>query len=559
MSSAAEELDDLEEEDEKQSTTQPEPVGETHQGSSHGGDGSLVSLGAGAAAVYNAIAIRRLSEDQIEKNAQKYAEGTGASRLAIGSSVISPYEQAKQDYYNNYVKSYRTTAKVFKDTPREALNGYMQKALTVDDYRQEKERLKKKGHGEGEETAQEEPLLTEDMKLFLLEEERKKRLKEEEAAEGDPEARPQGSAPISLEDEREKRQNNQNKNKQQIPDRLLRKIVDEQRGASSSEGQAAARRFIQRPMSRVSRPISRLSRPATRFAQSAGQKIGQAAARAAQKLGQVAMQLGSKLITAAVSNPYVLAAIIIIVVIVIIFLIIVAIVTGQGNSSQTAAGDVASESAALQGPLLTCGSGDYITCLKDDFDVSLGGTLPSNGAQVIFGILARASTSQTYKSLLTCKGQGVSINVTNGGGASTSYSVITLNGFFTGGKTLGSQTQLLIHEIGHQMYHHNCGRVQQLYDYSTLVNEDPACYDSGYLVTYALRSPYKACDGSYTVNDINGKGESFAETLGDYVAYKSYAGYPGFLCSIHLGTSYKTTCPNTYNWAKTNAFSGVEF
>jgi hypothetical protein len=246
-------------------------------------------------------------------------------------------------------------------------------------------------------------------------------------------------------------------------------------------------------------------------------------------------------------------------VVVAIFLIIITTILGQNSSSTNSVTAQPGPPPVTQDQPLTCASGDYKTCLSDDFNILVSGVLPSNGLQIIFGIIANAASSPTYKDLLTCGGRTISIVITDNSGASLSYGVITLNGFFASGKSLGGQTQLLIHELGHQIYNHNCGRIQQKYTYSTLVAADPTCYDSGYLITYALRSPYRACDQANTVDDINGQGESFAESLGDYVAYKSYAGYSGFLCSVSLKNTFNSTCANTYNWTKDNVFGGIEF
>jgi hypothetical protein len=283
-----------------------------------------------------------------------------------------------------------------------------------------------------------------------------------------------------------------------------------------------------------------------------------------QKMAQrVAKQVAQKIITSVAAflaaNPEIVAIIVAIAAVIIFFIIIFIAITGQSSPSTNGVSPQPGPPPPVQGQSLTCINGDYKTCLSDDFNISASGDLPSNGLQIIFGIIANAASSTTYKDLLTCGGRTIPIVVTNSSGASLSYGVITLNGFFSSRNSLGSQTQLLIHELGHQIFNHNCGRIQQAYNHSTLVSKDPTCYDNGYLITYALRSPYRACDKEIGAGGINGEGESFAETLGDYVAYKSYAGAANFYCSIHLGTAYKNTCINTYNWTKDNVFDGIEF
>ena len=286
-------------------------------------------------------------------------------------------------------------------------------------------------------------------------------------------------------------------------------------------------------------------------------------ARNAQKIAST-IQKAKKIqaaVSIAASTWEVWVPVLIIIVIVVLFLVIIATIAGQGGSSTNGVSPQPGPPPPIPGQPLACDSGDYKTCLSDNFNISISGDLPSNGPQIIFGIIANAASSPTYKDLLTCGGRTISIVVTNSNGASLSYGVITLNGFFSSGYSLGGQTQLLIHELGHQIYNHNCGRIQQKYDHPALVAEDPVCYESGYLISYAYRTPYSqyaSCDKT-NPGRINGVGESFAETLGDYVAYKSYAGYSGFLCSVSLKNTYKSTCPKTYDWAKNNVFGGVEF
>jgi lysophospholipase L1-like esterase len=294
--------------EEPSSTPQPPPAEEIHENSSHGQSmNPLVFLVGGVLAIKGYIDDpKRFSEKRLEKEAQKYARGVVGKKnerntvRQVGNTYISTYEEAKQEYYNNYAKTYRNTAKIFKKNPRESLNGSLQKALAIDDTRLEREKDQKNIDKTGKNVDQ------------------------------------QKTNVISLEAERRKRQDDQGRNRRQIPDRLLRRIFDEQRGTSASEERAAARRIIQKPMTRLSRPVTRLSRPAAQFTRSATQAASRLASRLAQQLGKQLARMAAQAAVKLLANPYVLAAIAIAVAIIVIFLIIFAIVTQQGTNGSNA-------------------------------------------------------------------------------------------------------------------------------------------------------------------------------------------------------------------------------
>lgn len=205
---------------------------------------------------------------------------------------------------------------------------------------------------------------------------------------------------------------------------------------------------------------------------------------------------------------------------------------------------------------------NVIAKLKSDFNIVVQGDSNLQHLITIYNIISTAATSPLYKQLLTCGGNTLTITIAAGDVPSlTGANTITLRNFFSSGKSFASQSNLLIHESGHVIRNRNCNRVSQAYPYSALISQDTACYDFGFLRSYALRPGNHSCNGPYNpvaTWSISENGESFAESIADYVTYKTYTN-SGYLCSTSLTNVYKSLCPNTYNWIKNNIFSGVEF
>lgn len=92
----------------------------------------------------------------------------------------------------------------------------------------------------------------------------------------------------------------------------------------------------------------------------------------------------------------------------------------------------------------------------------------------------------------------------------------------------------LIHETGHVIANRNSGLKASFRD-ADLVNLDSACYDRGFLKTYALRSGVRPVS------------ESFAESVALFIGRRKRG---------RLGTiaDFEAECPNTYAWVRTNVF-----
>lgn len=125
---------------------EPEKKPPTRSG---GGVFGLANIVIGGAAIVDQIRNNpnRFSPERLEKEAQKHAawrtEEAAKKQAKIEKRKydknqpvsLSEYKKAKQEYYNNYVKQYRKTARIFKNTPRENLSPGLQKAFAIDDAR----------------------------------------------------------------------------------------------------------------------------------------------------------------------------------------------------------------------------------------------------------------------------------------------------------------------------------------------------------------------------------------------------------------------------------------
>ena len=165
--------------------------------------------------------------------------------------------------------------------------------------------------------------------------------------------------------------------------------------------------------------------------------------------------------------------------------------------------------------------------------------------QQIYDILAIPFRSPRYKELFT-KGGKVNIVVLSAGGACMGGHVddrntITLEGSFN--CNTPTLKYFLIHETGHIIGWRN----NLPYDRNTLMKGDPSCYVNGYLKSY----PWNTSRAG-TANN-----ESFAETVSAYVLYNSPGRY--YVDGAVPITDYPTRCSNTYKWAFSNIFGGVEF
>lgn len=391
------------------------------QKESHGRIGALTSLIAAVGLTANFINDPdRFSEGKLEKEAQKYAKnkvGKNNTVRQVGNAYISTYDEAKQEYYNNYVKQYRNTAKIFKKTPRETLNASLQKAFNIDDARIENENNLKSIDKQGKNVAQQKSNITPiNIKAESIANKRVAPLSKTDnsvpvssttaspATTSQPrltviQGGQQNALSSSQEAEREKRQKNQ-RNRPQINNRALRKIFDEQRGAANAPKEVrTAGRVVQRP--------AQFARQTTRAVGRATQQAGKAASRVAQQAGkavtQAAAQIGSKLAAAAASNPYFWLAVAIIVgiaILIAIFLVIITTITGSSNEIGGQA--TTSTGSAQLGPSASGIVGWAQTI--DDQVTALPGCIPRN----VFEATVTNGTYTVQKRPGTCSGIGYS-------------------------------------------------------------------------------------------------------------------------------------------------------
>lgn len=288
----------------------------------------------------------------------------------------------------------------------------------------------------------------------------------------------------------------------------------------------------------------------------------------------VGKQVGKKTLTGAAeatSEFWIPAVIFGLAVVVIIFVLFGGVSGVKGgdltNSPSPSGSNNASPSASILPNSINCSSGNYVDCLKQNFNVVVNGTTSQNNVKTIFDILSYAAQSSKYKDLLT-NGGVLTINVSSCTGCASTGgpNTIGLRGFFNSGLDIYAQRYLLIHESGHTIWHRN-GDIKMKFTFSTLVSSDGAsCYDqrpaqcsrptSNWVKTYALRYICPSFAGNTCIGSIEDKGESFAEAIADYAVYRNHS-YNGN-CSVRL-SNFSSQCSNTYRWVKDNIYGGFEF
>jgi hypothetical protein len=271
---------------------------------------------------------------------------------------------------------------------------------------------------------------------------------------------------------------------------------------------------------------------------------------AKQMAKQAFNQLKQKAVAFIAANPEIVAIAIVILVVVALFLIIITTIIGQNNSSNGDSGTIISPTP-VQGQLLTCPSGDYSTCLKQDFNIVVFGGNAADATK-IFNAFAFAGQSQQYLSLLTKNGQSLRIFIIGSDPKVCSGLTIGFAGIIklSDGACFNipdsSFRYLLIHESGHVLAARN-SRLYQSFPWTQYQTQDgSSCYDQGYIKSYALR-----CGSSC---GIRPKDEAFAESVADSLTSSSNA-KTGAAQLIHFATD----CPATYNWFKDNVFGGFTF
>ncbi len=271
-----------------------------------------------------------------------------------------------------------------------------------------------------------------------------------------------------------------------------------------------------------------------------------------QKLEQAASQAAKKLLAKAAMTPEFWLGVALLIaglVVVALFLIIITTVIGQNNSNSGTLSSIPTPTP-VQGQLLTCPSGDYATCLKQNFNISVFGGNAADLAK-IFQAFAFAGQSPQYLSLLTANGQSLKIIIGFNdpracNGVTVGFAgIITLTDGACFNIPQNSFRYLIIHESGHVIDARN-PRLYQSFPWSQLQATDSSCYSSGYLKSYPLR-----CGSSC---GIRPKDESFAESVANMLMPTS-SNKTGFLSSQTIN-NFQTDCPATYNWFKDNVFGG---
>jgi hypothetical protein len=279
-----------------------------------------------------------------------------------------------------------------------------------------------------------------------------------------------------------------------------------------------------------------------------------------QKLEQVALQKAKQLLLKAAMTPQFWIGVAIVLGIIAwaaIFLIIITTIVGGSNGGGSKGGVPLPTSQPgpppTQGQILTCPSGDYATCLKQELNIVVLGGNNDNLAK-IFQAFAFAGQSKQYLSLLTAGGQSLRIIIVGSdpkvcSGFTLGFAgIIKLSDGACFNIAPNSFRYLMIHESGHVLNARN-PRLFQSFPWTALQTQAPdsSCYESGYLKSYALR-----CGSSC---GIRPKDESFAEAIADSLVKSSDAKYQ----DAKLISDYPNECPATYNWFKENVFGGITY
>jgi hypothetical protein len=238
----------------------------------------------------------------------------------------------------------------------------------------------------------------------------------------------------------------------------------------------------------------------------------------------------------------------------IIVLLFFAVIFGGDNSSQSTTSQQPLPTAEagppppIQGQLLTCPSGDYKTCLSDDFNIVVNNA-QGNDLSRIFQSFAFVGQSKQYVDLLTRGGQitiNMVYNLDGCHGYTKGYAgVITIYGAGLCA-TYGLPTfrYLIIHESGHVLNARNRPLFYS-YPWTNYKSQPPdsSCYLNGFLKSYAQGA------------GVDPKDESFSESIADSLRQRSYSG----ISPAQPINNFATECPMTYLWFETNVFGGYTY
>ncbi len=271
-------------------------------------------------------------------------------------------------------------------------------------------------------------------------------------------------------------------------------------------------------------------------------------AKRAKKAYQIASTAGEAIGTAPVWIVPVTVGVVCVIVLVVIFGVITPGTTVGGNlpgpSSEGIVPGSSGGPSSTPGVPPSCTSGNIAACLKTDFNITV-----TNGttAQLtdIYNIFSLPFSYPTYKQFIGSSPLNIVLLSDSNGchGYTPSGAVIDIYNFsYCQSLPFKNRQYLLIHESGHVISF----RTRLLQSYvSNAWEQDPSCYESGFLKTYPLRS------------GVNDKQESFAESIADYVMCSGggtcqYAGAGNG--SSQPINNFPSSCPVTNAWVGLNIF-----
>lgn len=257
-------------------------------------------------------------------------------------------------------------------------------------------------------------------------------------------------------------------------------------------------------------------------------------------------------IQALTKNPYfwaavgIVIAVIVAVVIIILIVVVIVIAIQQFFSSGT------NGQPAQLGP--TCNPSNTCVVALHNIGFNVTGDLvlykdPYGKAKLAYETLAFISQPPSkYLQLLKTTQSSITINFSAGGcaGHASTNGEVNLYGFGACGTDVAKF--MLIHELGHEIAFRNPNLYNKFY------NEFP------FPVLLFYKLPTYNCELDYGPHGPY-PGECFADTLGEYVLYKTYrntvSGLPVYF--EHNFSSFPRLFAPFYNFAKDNVYNGLEF
>jgi len=287
----------------------------------------------------------------------------------------------------------------------------------------------------------------------------------------------------------------------------------------------------------------------------------------AARTGMMAAEGISAAATSEVWVPVVIIGLIIVVIIIILFGGVSGVKGGDLSNSPPPTGG--NNSGSTVQPMPVDEVAKYFT-----FDTNVS----SGNKSMLFSIIAPAFGSKQFVKLLTADGTSRKISLSFfsqagnkiNGGANYDNNTMKFWGFFDANLNSTYKAHIFIHELGHLLDRRN-GRISDgntsyggaRYSQTSLVNNDPSCYDNycrqcktsggaSYIKTYAYRDVCKVAGGGAIH-------ESFAESLANYVFCKpgSSCDYNDIYCSEAV--TFNGTCNSTNKWFRDNIFGGDDF